>query len=336
MAARSIPADLQLTTVPLTEANVARCEPLWGDRQVCTAREFAQLLTRVRWLLSADRARGAMFVEPGGRLRGFGLATFVREDVATAFIAAPHAQFGRRILLDEDLAAVTLDERGVGYRNASGGLDLVVLSQGFDLAGLTPGKAWQPLAGTSMQAFVDLHRGFNIARIVNEIFGAAGVAFLDRARPATIHRFTVTARSGAPLEAGCWILSRDEAERSGSLILPMFTYSPPIIRFTAAERRVLQAARAGATDERIAGMLRVPVSAVKARWRRIQERAMRLPALRDQIDAVRREHRRGLQWRHFVIDYVRAQPSELTPYYPVSPARRGRVDGRGARHRRRA
>jgi hypothetical protein len=313
---RAVPNATGLTTVRLTEANVERCEPLWGGRSDYTAPEVSALLDRVRWLLSTERARGAMFLEHDGRLRGFGLATFVHEDVITAFVAAPHPQFGRRVLSDPDFAAITLDETDIGRRNATGGVELVVLNQGYDLDGLTQSGGWQPLAGTSMQAFADAHRGYKLARIVNEIFDKEGVAFLERARPATIHRFASTTRSGERLLTGCWILSRQEAERHGGFILPMFAYSPPIIRFTATERRVLRFALSGATDEVVATLLRVPLTAVKARWRRIQDRATIVPGLGERIATLRRQHTRGLQWRHLIIEYVRTNPSELTPYLP--------------------
>jgi hypothetical protein len=71
---------------------------------------LAHLVERAQWLLSTNRARGAILAEPDGRVRGFGISTFVREDVAEAFVAAPHPQFGRRILLDPELPAIALDD----------------------------------------------------------------------------------------------------------------------------------------------------------------------------------------------------------------------------------
>ena len=103
-----------------------------------TEDELAHLVERAQWLLSTNRARGAILAEPDGRVRGFGISAFVREDMAEAFVAAPHPEFGRRILLDPELPAIALDEQQVGRRNA-GGVHLVVLTQGFDLEGLDDG-----------------------------------------------------------------------------------------------------------------------------------------------------------------------------------------------------
>ena len=167
-----------------------------------------------------------------------------------------------------------------------------------------------------MAVFVDVHRGYNLALIVNETFGDAGVAFVERATPATIHRFTLLSRSGERLVTACWFLRREEAERDGALILPMFSYCRPVLGLTTTERRILQVAVAGATDEKIARALQKPIGAIKSGWRRIHARAADHPHLGMHVGHSGREKGRGTQWRHVVVDYVRTHPEELTPYTP--------------------
>lgn len=304
---------LSIGAARLTSARVRECAPLWGDRSIHTADELAELVERTQWLLSTKRARGAIFAEPNGRVRAFGISAFVHEDVAEAFLAAPYPQLGRRILLDPELPAIALDEQQVGRRNAGGGLHLVVLAQGFDLEGLDDG-GWAQVAGATVAAFVDVHRGYNLALIINEIFGGPGVAFMERAKPATIHRFTLMSRSGERLVTACWFLSREEAERDGALILPMFSYCRPVLGLTDTERRILQVAVSGATDEKIARALQKPLGAIKSAWRRIQARAAADPHLGRQVGHPTREKGRGVQWRHLIVDYVRNHPEELTPF----------------------
>jgi hypothetical protein len=311
----SLAALSQLSTVRLTEANVSQCESLWGDRVGYSSTDFSEVMDRARWLLSTDRARGAMFVERDQRVRGFGLAAFVHEDLVAKYVACPYPQLGRSILLHPELGRIILGEDDVGLGNAGRGLDLVILNQGFDLTGFASGE-WQRVAGTSMQAFFDLHRGYRVARLVNEIFGDEGVGFLERVGLGTIYRFVVASSSGAELNGASWTVTREHAEREGGFILPMFAYSPPFLGFTSAERHLLRMALSGKPDDEFARALHVPVSAVKGRWRRIQQRAVTEPELRAQIEAVRREQIRGPQWRHLILEYVRAHPSELTPYKP--------------------
>lgn len=65
----------------------------------------------------------------------------------------------------------------------------------------------------------------------------------------------------------------------------------------------------------------VPISAVKARWTRIQERfAQYAPEVLTGIPAPRGS--RGVQTRHLILQYIRDHPSELTPFaWSRSPRR---------------
>src|SRR5690349_7356004 len=123
-----------------------------------------------------------------------------------------------------------------------------------------------------MQCFFELHRGFNLARIINEAFGDEAVAVLESVQPATIYRFNVPTRTGETLAAGTWTLSREEAERQAGLILQMFAYHRPYLPFSSGERRVLRAALDGSTDATIAESLGLSVHAVKATWTRVLRR----------------------------------------------------------------
>jgi hypothetical protein len=306
--------------VPLTASNIRTCASLWGDRSDYTSAELEEIVLLAARLLATDRARGVLAVDEQGRALGFGFSVFVREDVTDAYLARPHAQIGKRILRDSHLDEIVLDEHQVGRRNAGDGLDLVVINQGFNLEAFSP-RDVEELAGRMIQAFFDVHRGYKLARIVNEAFGPFAVAVLEQATPPEFHHFTITTASGEILKTGCWICRRQAAELAGSLVLPLFTYSPPRVCFTSAERRLLRAALSGAPDSMTGRELKVSVAAVKARWLRLLERAeAKHPELCRRLQVVRREGTRGPQLRHIVLDYVRHHPSELTPYYPELPS----------------
>src|SRR5262245_58212227 len=208
---------MHLSIVPMTPSNLPRCSALWGARSDYTAAELSTAFGKTAWLLAQSRARGRIIHEPDGRVRGFGFTTFVRESFAASYLAAPHAQIGRRILCDRDLADITLDEGEVGRRNAGAGLELVTVNQGFDVRGNAPG-IWQPLLGTMIQAFSETHRGFKLARIINEVFDPESIEILERIKPGTLHRFPFVAKTGEPVETAVWILDRGEAERGASLL----------------------------------------------------------------------------------------------------------------------
>ena len=77
---------------------------------------------------------------------------------------------------------------------------------------------------------------------------------------------------------------------------------------------LLSVALSGGTDEWLSERLGIPVTAVKSRWIRIQQRtATRLPQLLQEVP-MGHARVRGVQTRHIILDYVRRTPSELTPY----------------------
>jgi hypothetical protein len=95
----------------------------------------------------------------------------------------------------------------------------------------------------------------------------------------------------------------------------MFVYNPPRIRFTRVQQDILAAALAGATDEQLSARLGIPLTTVKSRWTRIQQRTATLvPELFEEIPISRAGGRRGVQTRHLILQYVRENPAELTPY----------------------
>jgi DNA-binding CsgD family transcriptional regulator len=305
---------MRLAAVPLTAANLSGCTHLWGARSDYTDEEFAHALRRVTWLLSTERARGRLIVEDNGRVRGFGVAAFVAPDFTDAYLADPYPQVGKRILFHDRIRGVVLDEQRVGRQNAGAGLDAIVLNQGFDFGGFASG-ARQPLLGTSVQSFIDAHQGYKLARIISEAFGEREVELLGGPGASPVRRFSFATKSGERIVSGVWFWDAVTAARLDVFSLPLFTYMPPLICFTSAERKVLRAALTGGTDATIARELGIAVAAVKGRWLRIIERASSSDSeLGTTIEALKRDGQRGPQIRHLIVDYVRRHPSELTPY----------------------
>jgi len=313
---------MRLSAVPLTARNLSRCVQLWAARSDYTSAEFSRALRKVTWLLTTDRARGRLISEDNGQVRGFGIAAFVRRDFIDSYLAAPYAQIGKQILFHKRIRNIVLDEQTVGRQNAGAGLDVVVLNQGFDFEGFAPGER-QPLVGTMIQSFIEAHQGYKLARLVSEVIGEREVALLDRPGAPPIRQLWFETKSGERLESGVWVWDAATAAQSEVFSLPVFTYMPPLVCFTSAERKVLRAALTGVTDTTIARELGIAVAAVKGRWLRIIERAAaKHQELGATIEALKRDGQRGPQIRHLIVDYVRRHPSELTPYSPKDGASR--------------
>jgi hypothetical protein len=301
--------------VLLEPDNVAMCAPLWGGAETYAPGELQRVVDGAARLLAERRAQGAIVLEDG-LPRAFGMTTFVDEALLDAYFEDPYPHLGKRLLLDAHNPHSTsvLQRRQIAEQNAAGGLQVVVVNCALDPATDDPGT----VLGAVIAAFFQVHRGYRIARIINEVFGDISVSIIESSRSYEIRRTFELPVGGAMMRALVGTLTREQAAAWSNPLLAMFAYSPPRLRFTEAEQRLLSEALTGVTDETLSTRLSIPVSAVKARWTRIQARVARLaPALFTNVpDAP--PLRRGVQTRHLILQYVRDHPSELTPYaWPV-------------------
>lgn len=309
---------------PLTAERVSLCAPLWSDRQAYTPAEFRKALARLERLLDERRANGAVIFEDG-RARAFGVTVFVQRAVVDRFLAAPHPQFGKRLLLSGQSGSspdCVLDRLGIGEGNATLGLELVVVNTNYD----EQARDVDGVIGSIISSFLAVHRGYRLARIVNELNGDHAVTVAVTSRSFELRGRFENVGGVKGLSSALFTLTPEQASAWRNPLLAIFVYSAPRIGFTDAEQSVLREALTGDTDAAIARRLHVPLTAVKSRWARLQERAFAaLPAQFRSIASRGQAAGRGPQNRHLILEYVRQHPSELTPY--VVP-RESRRDGR--------
>jgi hypothetical protein len=303
---------MRLTSVRLTPDRLSACDALWGDRSFHTAAEFESTMQTAGALLASGRARGTLVVDEDGSARFFGMTLFATTSAVEQAIERPPVRLGASLLQDAGSGAI-LDVADIGRGNASGGLTLVVCAQGYAMEEATE-EDWGLLVGTLVKDFHDIHRGFRLSRIVGQAFWAQGADIVVRSGAYPDVRLGVSVdRSGMEVVSAVFSITHQQAVTGCSPLLPMFTYFPPRVLFTTPEQEVLREALAGATDMQIATRLGTSVAAVKSRLTRAYERLhARLPGvlpLRDTNDVGR-----GSQVRHLVLDFVRDNPSELTPY----------------------
>ena len=309
---------MRLSAVPLTGDHLPRCTPMWGGRELLSTSQLCAASETLGRLLTSGRVRGRLFVDEHGEVCAFGCSAFVSTPFADAVVAQPRQLFGSHLLLAADVDAIVLDDDAVASGNAGRGLDLVVLSQGYRLRTNDAAAEFTTVLGTMIHAFVETHLGYNIERIVNEVFGEEGMAAIDSAAAGGLDllaRFHPGVDAGVREASLIWTLTRAQAQARRSLLLPMFLYAPPRLGFTTAERALLRSALGGRTDRESAVELGIALTAVKARWTRILARAAdQVPALLDGPTQRRQGAARGAQVRHRLLDYLRRHPSELTPY----------------------
>lgn len=323
---------VHLSIEALTPRNLYDIRPLWPDRDACTGDELSAALNAGRCLLATERAQGAV-VRLDGRPVGIVLTVFATDDFSAGYVAAPFPHLGRFLLLSlHQPDCPILDADRIGSGNAGCGLNLFALATHIarDL------QDRLPVLATLMRAFMEVHRGFQVKRIVSEVFGEADIEDVR-----AFGSFDTLAEFG-PEHTGILVpslvatLTREQAAARRAGLLPMFSYNRPLIGFPAAERALLRAALDGETDERLSRQLGLTVAAVKARWSRTNDRVLRRkPELFADVPTATASNRRGPQVRHIVLRYLRANPSELVPYRlpttrPLTPRARALAHSRGS------
>lgn len=304
---------MRFFAITLDPDSLGRCRALWGDRSLYQSHELDAALDFWRLQLASNRARGAVLVDERERPRYFGLTTFVVPAVAEQIARCPRPRIGAALATRAWGDDSILTERQIADGNSGAGLSMVVVNQGWDLDGPFD-EGWPSLMGALLKEFEDVHAGFRLSMILGEAFGADGVNIVrsSGAYP-NLCELESTLSSGSTLPSILFWLTREEAIRGWSTLLPMFSYTEPRVFFTPLEQRLLREALRGATDRELASRLRTTVPAIKSSWTRVFTRVSdRVP---DVVGVPSRtSSHRGEQWRHVLIEYVRRHPSELTPF----------------------
>lgn len=308
-----VEAEPHFTPAVLTAANLDDCRPLWGDRGTYVDDVFEGTIERVRCLLEETRAQGRILRGPDRMARAFGFSAFITDEAADRLATSSSPLLGRQLLEHPDWSNLILTPDAVGRANAGAGLQLLVVNQGYDTT-IEDRATWAALLGRLVQAFLDTHRGYRVERVIVEHFGRRWADLSSESWPGVSCTDIPTADGGVVTSAR-WHATRDIAERQGGGFLPLFLYHRPVLRFSPADKAVLKAALTCGTDTAIASALALPVATVKSRWSRILRRIASTP-LGARLVPDRSTERRGPQSRHLLLDYLRDNPWELTPYEP--------------------
>lgn len=207
-------------------------------------------------------------------------------------------------------------DKELAVMNAEGRVAFLVLHYAQKLSDLQNPDTVNLLA-TAMNMFRVSHTGYRLQELYQEGVGPeleylASMGFRPR-----------TQRAGAA--DGCVIpelygLAREEAQSllPGSPVRDAFQFTPPVLGFSASERRLLRLAVTDLPDERIAEEIGLTGHTIKKLWRTIHQRVvMRLPDLYGDaasLVAMPDSATRGPEKRRVLIHYLRQHPEELRPY----------------------
>lgn len=304
----------------------------WIARELPVPRPLATVLPELLAGLLDNETLAGIAIErfseaaPRPAVAGFGISGFLGEACAAAYLAAPYPHLEVDLLERARRARSEpgfLGYDGIAQANAGAGLTL------FPLMWLQrPDDPADPearaLLTLSQQAFLRIHRGYRLVRILKEadarrVAGYLNGGFRERCR---LPAGTALPFSRARLErdhAVLEITKREiEATMPGTAVGHLFGHRPPRCGFTRAEKQVLARAAEGSTDAQIARQLGITSAAVSLRWRsiytRISDRAS--SALHEDKPASGNRGR-GHEKRRRVIAFVNDHPEEMRPYPPL-------------------
>jgi hypothetical protein len=276
--------------------------------------------------LAASRSFHSALVETGmpiggHRIVAFGASVFVSRLFADEEVVNPRPGLNARIIGSIVSGhPVVLNQAELRAANTEGGLDLVVLC-GHWRKGILGAKEISEVQMLLASAFLDAHRGFRFNRLLTENLDE--VERRSYAEASGTWRIISDFRDfhlkypGTPWsrDRSLAVITAEEAFKvPGHITQMLFQYHEPVLRLQDANQQLLTSALTGLTDEELARSLKLPLSAIKKRWRSLFEKASAHPSLfPDMCDGLG-DAGRGRQKRQFILTYVREHPEELRPF----------------------
>jgi hypothetical protein len=262
----------------------------------------------------------------GSRLVGFGLASFIAEDIAVDAIARPRPWLNRRIM-EAILAgrSPVLSPQELRRDNTLEGLNLLTLSGYIRPACEDDVELMRRISMLLASAFYEAHRGFRLRRILFEVTEQALRQRLHRVQIYRLREYPQT-QPGVPRTGLVAIDEVSAYEHEHSLFGMLFNYTVPRLRLSPAEQCLLEVAIHGLTDRELVERLGLSMEAVRSRWRTVLRKAAGLLRERglggeavtgddpDEVAGDGEPGRRGPQQRHHLLDYLREHREELRPF----------------------
>jgi len=312
---------------PATASDLKACVPFMTVHS-----RYGSLLERLpevwRGLMQRESLISAVVEDgdrpEGDRLLGFGVSVFLTDEFVRHAKTPPLFWVGRELIcriIQND--SPILDLAAIRRANSREGLNCFTWEVGV----LAAAEAEFFAAGIELtKAFIELHSGFKVKEVIGQhpqgrIFRAAvqvgGWLLRDPDGQYAPLRDPVAEEPAGPFILG---LTRELAHvHPGSWLSSIFNYRPPRLSPTRAEQRLLNAALSGQTDEEVAEVLGVSVSAVKKCWQSVYARAsFRLPELLLDGCGPLSGGVRGAEKKRRLLLYLRSHPEELRPLLPSS------------------
>ncbi|WP_338416624.1 hypothetical protein [uncultured Sphaerotilus sp.] len=256
----------------------------------------------------------------GPRLEAIGTSHFVRDEVHDALMRTPQPYLMDRLYgMVLDGHQPFLDQREIARANAGEGLSLLMtlyLQREHDLT--HPDS--QRLMPLGPAAWYFCHAGFNVRRLLGEVYGRPSGAYMTAGGFRLAHVFDAAEGLPPDSEPHQHVLDRSDQPPGALHPLSLWLLHPraPALSLPASLQTVVIHALQGETDRAIAHRLGISADAVKQAWRGIlKTMSAHMPDLcRDTTNATADGSPpvRGSEHRRIVIEYLRQHMEELRPW----------------------
>ena len=310
---------IQLKDIP-TCVEIIAAHPVLGPRYGSAIDHLESVWHR---LLGGDAFFGLVCEEtdPGiSETIGSYVACFITDEVATEIATPPLRWVGpelvKRVL---NGPSPVLTDAEVRHANSTHGLNIVV----WPTCPRTEYENFSELRRESQALFFDAYRGFYIKRLQAQaihplelqIAVNSGGWYLRGADPKHSRAFhepvELVALQPHIMEATRAMASQEP----GTWINQFFAYRKPEIGFPRSEQRLLSAALHGGTDEELAEVLGISLSAVKKMWASVYLRIYSHKPSDLKVDHDESaDGDRGREKKQKLLVYLRGHPEELHPY----------------------
>jgi len=255
-----------------------------------------------------------------GAIEGFGLSVFVSDAFADRYFTDPRPgvtlEFFERLAAGQSLC---LSEQQVSQANAGAGINVLVLHFGSRLTDFSDARtlALHALVGSS---FYFSHGGHRIRSILAETYGRDATRFAEEGQFRLLKDFSAAspdAYAHVPTQERPYLVGLRREWVRGAGWYPMaqlFSRLEPRIHFSRTQRRVLERALLGESEQTIAAALGLSSHTVKSAWKNAIQRAGDTIEGLFPAESAAQSPTRGREKRAHLLAYLRNHMEELRPY----------------------
>ncbi len=308
---------MRLSFRHLEPADFDACWPIFRARHRFSADSAQRIREAWQNLLPARAMIGAVIEDldrPASATRAvaFGASVFVT-DAAISSARAAERPYGLTAFLlgHAEPGSPVLSGRRLERANAGAGLNLVIVQTGWDPSSSTPEERLL-IADCLMRSFQEVHRGFKLREMLNEVYGRFECEWCTSGGNWTLRsdydRYFISASDVYPTEEmHPFLLGATAAEATiGSFTASMFAHTTPVLRFSGRQRRVLELALRGWVVSQIAARTALNEDSVRNCFRAAYSKAMLHPA----VGGIFHEDRHK---RTTLMTYLKQHMEELRP-----------------------